>query len=86
MVRGEASLFNYFFENGIFARARKPQDSFYCHFSQDREQNFEYAEFTIINRIPGIADLCNKNFTFRILNFYLSEQEYFSFVHHGMCQ
>ena len=68
MVRGEASLFNYFFENGIFARARKPQDSYYCHFSQDREQNFEFAEFTIINRIPGIADLCNKNFTFRILN------------------
>ena len=32
MVRGEATLFNYFFERCIFTRVRKPEESFYCHF------------------------------------------------------
>lgn len=68
MCRGEATLFNHFFENGIFKRVRKPQDSFYCHFSLDREQNFEYGDFTLINRVPGVNELCNKNFTFKIQN------------------
>jgi hypothetical protein len=34
----------------------------------DREHNFEYGEFTLINRIPAMAELANKNMTFKILN------------------